>query len=303
MSQTSQRAVGKASGKVILLGEHAVVHGSPALAQAVPLGAEVAAERAAGPLRLRVEPWGLEVSAGDGTPGGTALAALARSLGTGITGVDLVGQSRLPPRAGLGSSAALATAAARALAASLAIELDDDLLFDAVQASERVFHGNPSGLDAAVAIRGGALRFDRENGVTPLEAEPVPLVVIHSGVEGRTAETVAAFGRWLAEHPDEGHDRLARIAELAEAGAAAVEGGDLEALGRAMDECHDHLSWFGVSTEELDRICRTARGAGAMGAKLTGGGGGGCAVALVRAENRGAVAEAARAAGYRVVLE
>jgi len=303
VSSPGARPTGFAGGKVILLGEHAVVHGAPALAVGIPLGIRVEAEPADGPLRLRIAPWGLAAAAADGSPAGSALAALARELGLAGSGASLTGEPGLPPRAGLGSSAALATAIARALAGLHAASLDDDQLFRAVQASERVFHGNPSGLDATVAIRGGVLRFDRERGATRLAVEPPRVVVAHSGAEGRTSETVAAFGRWLTEHPDEGHRRLARMAELAETGAEALQAGTIEALGEAMDECHAHLSWFGVSTAALDRICDVARGAGALGAKLTGGGGGGCAVALVAGPDEGsAVAGALASAGFQVVL-
>ncbi|MBW2276096.1 MAG: mevalonate kinase [Deltaproteobacteria bacterium] len=302
MSRPITKPTGFANGKVILLGEHAVVHGAPALAVGVPLGVRIDAKPSAGPIRIRIETWGLEASAGDGTPVGAALLALLRELGLGGTGVLLIGESRLPPRAGLGSSAALATAIARALVAFHSGEIGDDRLFEAVQASERVFHGNPSGLDAAVAIHSGVLRFEREHGAQQLDVEPPSLVVAHSGVEGHTAETVAGFARWLAEHPVDGQRRLARIAELSQTGVSAVCAGRIDRLGDAMNECHEHLSWFGVSTDALNRICEVARKAGALGAKLTGGGGGGCAVALVDPSDRSEVADALSAAGYEQVL-
>jgi mevalonate kinase len=216
-------------------------------------------------------------------------------------GAHLTGESDLPPRAGLGSSAALATAVARCLASFHGIELDRERLFAAVQSAERVFHGNPSGLDATVAIGGGVLRFDRANGPDPLDVAAPELVLAHSGAEGRTRETVAEFARTLENRPDEGRQRLARICELVEQGIAALERGDLRVLGRAMDESQEQLAWFGVSTADLDRICDIARSAGALGAKLTGGGGGGCAVALVRADDRRPVVRAVEAAGYEVL--
>ena len=293
---------GFAGGKVILLGEHAVVHGAPALAVGLPLGVTVTANPCTGPIRLRIDQWNLAASAGDGSPVGSAVLELTRRLGHSGTEVELVGESRLPPRAGLGSSAALATAIARALRAIDSAELGDDELFDAVQASERVFHGNPSGLDAAVAIHGGVLRFDRARGAELLGIEAPSLVVAHSGAQGRTAETVAEFARRLVDRGSEGQRRLARIAELAEVGVEAIVDGRLAALGEAMNACHEQLDWFGVSTDALNRICEIARAAGALGAKLTGGGGGGCAVALVDPSDTDAVADAIVSGGFEVVL-
>ena len=303
MSQPTTTTRGSANGKVILLGEHAVVHGAPALATGVPLGIRVQAAPSDGPTSVRIEPWNLDASAGDGTPVGAALSALTRAMGAPGTGVALTGEALLPPRAGMGSSAALATAIARALVAFYDLDIDTGGLYDAVQASERVFHGNPSGLDAAVAIHGGVLRFDREGGATRLEVEPPSLIVVHSGEEGNTAETVAGFARRLAEEPTDGERRLGRITELVESGISAIGVGDARALGNAMTECHQHLSWFGISTDALDRICEVALTAGAQGAKLTGGGGGGCAAALVDPTKRAAVADSVSAAGFEVVLK
>jgi mevalonate kinase len=302
MSSASDRSIGSAGGKVILLGEHAVVHGAPALATGVPLEVRVEAAPLDGPARVRIEPWGLAASVGDPTPVGRALAALLRELGLEMIGVSLSGESRIPPRAGLGSSAALATAIVRALAGFCDIGIDDQRQFGAVQASERVFHGDPSGLDAAVAIHGGVLRFDRAHGAEPVDAKPPPIVVAHSGTQGRTAETVARFANRLADRAAEGRRRLTRLAQLAEIGVEAIVDDRLAALGDAMNACHEQLDWFGVSTDELNRICDIARAAGALGAKLTGGGGGGCAVALVEPGDADAVADAIAAAGFEVVL-
>jgi mevalonate kinase len=302
MSSARDKPIGSASGKVILLGEHAVVHGAPALATGIPLGVRVEATSHDGPTRVRIESWNLDAAVNDGTPVGNALLALLEELGVTERGASLIGESRVPPRAGLGSSAALGTAIVRALAAFHDLEIDDDRVFTAVQASERVFHGNPSGLDAAVAIHGGVLRFDRENGAEPLRAEPPPIVVAHSGTEGRTAQTVAGFARQLADRAAEGQLRLARMAELTQIGVRAIGGNRLAELGAAMNECHEQLAWFGVSTDDLDHICDVARASGALGAKLTGGGGGGCAVALVDPADARAVADAIAAAGFEVVI-
>jgi len=294
-------AVGRAGGKVILLGEHAVVHGTPSLAVGLPDRMRVTAVREAGAVSLEVPAWGLRARVdGDGDHD-RALRSLVMALGMEGTGLRLVGEPGIPPRAGLGSSASVAAASARALCAISGIRPMPELIFDAVQASEKVYHGNPSGLDASVVIHGGVIRFSRRAGVHRVEAPPPPLVVIHSGQAGDTGMTVARFAQKLESDPARGGRRLEQIAALVEEGIDAIKVWDLPTIGAVMNENQGHLRWFGVSTDALDHICDLALGAGALGAKLTGGGGGGCAVALVTPELRDAVVAAAAAAGYSVV--
>jgi mevalonate kinase len=222
------------------------------------------------------------VVAGNETMEGQALERLAKKIGIASDGVRLVAKVDIPTRAGLGSSAALAAACARALVSLFNIDISDAHLYEAVQSSERVFHGTPSGLDATVALQGGILVFSREQGMRKISATPPPLLVVHSKEFGDTKTTVARFSERLAETGEEGYGRLSQISQLVERGIRALECGDLEKLGQAMNENHTHLSWFGVSTEMLDRIVKLALEAGALGAKLTGGGGGGCAVVLTK---------------------
>jgi mevalonate kinase len=263
-------------------------------------GVSATARAGDGPVSLEVPAWRYRVAASDGTLGGEALRALMEGLGVAPCGIVLEAEAGIPDRAGLGSSAAVAAACARAIASLTGAAFGDDRLFAAVQASETVFHGNPSGLDAAMALFGGVVRYTRAKGATRLDAAGPQVVVASSGEKGRTGETVAAFARRLADEPIEGPRRLAAVGDLVERGIEALLRGDLAAFGRAMDEDQEHLSWFGVSTSRLDRICEVARRAGALGAKLTGGGGGGCAVALV-APGDGAVARAIAEAGFEVV--
>jgi len=301
MSGVAGAAMGRACGKVILLGEHAVVHGAPALATALPLELRVEARRRPGPLALSAPGWGLDATAGDGTREGEALARLASALGIEPSGALLHVETEIPARAGLGSSAALAAAAARALVAFCGIDIDHAGLFAAVQASERIFHGNPSGLDAEVALGGRTILFSRAQGALAVAAPSLPLAVIHSGRPRETGAAVARFAGRLAKEPAQSRALIERIGDLARDAAEALGRGDLARLGRAMNENHEHLVRLGVSTAELDRICALAIEAGALGAKLTGGGGGGCAVILLGASGMEPARRAAEA-GFCVVF-
>ena len=286
--------IGHGSGKVILLGEHAVVHGVPAIAAGLSVGA-IAKAREGEPV-LSIAPWGVTVCAGEDTPLGAAFAALLAARATDARGDEtprehtVAATIALPGSAGLGSSAALGVATLRALDLADGIDRDFDRSQAVALAWERVFHGNPSGIDTAVALSGGLVRFrrhpaDGERALEPLAAgRALRVVVGHSGAPGSTKETVARVGLRKTEDPARFEAELNRFREVVRAGEHAVLAGDLDALGASFDRCHGLLARWRVSTDALDAMCERARAAGALGAKLTGGGGGGCMIALVRDE-------------------
>lgn len=270
--------VGRGHGKLLLCGEHAVVHGSGAIAVAVDRGTTVALTRIDGPTRVSSAHTDARV-----------LQALLAVLPP--TGVDVGVQTDLPVGRGMGSSAALAVALVRARAAAAGASLSVPEVYEQAMPIERTFHGNPSGVDVAVSAAGGCLYFRRGD---PPVREPLPaprfrLVVLDSGVAGDTGALVAAVA---ARRP--GIDpALARIGALVEEARAAL--GDPAALGALLDENHALLRQLGVSTPALDALVALAKQAGARGAKLAGAGGGGVVLAVV--DDPGPVLAAAAAAG------
>jgi mevalonate kinase len=293
---------GQAHGKAIVLGEHAVVHGQPALAAAISAQVTLEWERSEGSSSLSLESAGTSISTRlhDGSRLGEALLGLVRCLGAPTVGWRLRGECHIPLGSGLGSSAAIAAASARAVCAGLGLVRSEQELFEAVQASEKVFHGNPSGIDAAVALQGGVLRFSRDRGATPLALSLPRLVVVHSGEPKDTKVAVERFSQKLRDGGDEARQRIVRIGQLVELGISALARESLLELGQAMNENQEHLSWFEVSTSNLERICRIARGSGAHGAKLTGAGCGGVAIVLTNPGDDAPV-EALRRAGFQVI--
>jgi mevalonate kinase len=288
-------------GKVILVGEHAVVHGHAALAAGISTGiaVEARAGRTPGESRLSVPAWNLVASAGDGTPVGRALEAIVRRIEA--PGLDFVADARIPARAGLGSSAALSVAIARAAAAAVGRADATDAIDAAVMAAEEVFHGSPSGIDAAAAKSGVTGRFTRAAGW-----QPVPVlqkITICVGLSGRprdTAAQVAAVGRLRARLPV-ADELLALLGRLADDAGAALAKGDVDGLGRIMDVSHGLLAALRLSSPELETLVHGARAAGAVGAKLTGAGGGGAVIALAPGHARDVLARW-RAAGYEGFL-
>ena len=256
-----------APGKLILMGEHAVVYGHPALAMAVNQGMTVTLTRRDGPTGLD--------DAGITDPR-LQMALTAVLPGSGW-GVQI--ESTLPIGRGMGSSAALAVALARASLAAQGRTETPEAVDDLALKVERVFHGNPSGIDQTVCARGGAIRFRRgpEGPIyNSVDLPDLPIVVIDSGSAGNTAELVAAVA---AQRP-EVDPYLAKIGELFDATWPALMSGDLDTIGQAWHENHWLLRAIGVSTPTLDQITRLATDAGALGAKLAGAGGGGVVIAL-----------------------
>jgi mevalonate kinase len=286
-------ASGHAFGKVILLGEHAVVHGHPALAGALARGvtAEVTLG-GSGPSRLEVAGWDLTCTTDDDTPLAAALRALLAAAGVD-TAARVHAQATLPAGAGLGSSAALAVAVARALIRAKG-EVAPPAAVEAIaNAAERVFHDNPSGIDVALASRGGLGLYRRGLGLERLDAPPLVLAV---GLSGEP-RTTAAMVRRVADRLDANRPALARLGEAATAGAEAARAGDLGALGALFRAAHRDLAAIGVSTPGLEALVALATGAGALGAKLTGAGGGGAVIAIAPGREQ-LVVDAWRAAGY-----
>lgn len=274
-------------GKVILLGEHGVVHGRPALALAVERGAEARAFVHDGPTNvMRIEPWGVQVDDGPEEDSEKALLQRALRVATGFfedalrTRIDVM--MRLPGGAGMGSSAAIGVAVLRALEEVRGLAPDDERIYQRSLRWEGVFHGNPSGVDNAMATWGGLACFVRG---APLEritpALPVRVVASFSGSSSGTREMVASVASQLAREPA----RVTRIFDametLVHAGRRAIEVGDLVGLGAAMSENHALLQALSLSTATLDDMVSRALAAGALGAKVTGAGGGGCMIALV----------------------
>lgn len=300
------QAVGRGQGKLILAGEHAVVYGHPALVVGLERGARAVARRADDGLDRMVL---LEQRSGEPLfevvdvptpqePMERAWRAMLDALGARGQGVRVEVSLGLPPGAGLGSSAALAAACCRALASLLG--RDEATITRAVHASEGVFHGSPSGIDQAAALGGGLLRFERGDTptLTALHAPPLHLVIGQPAPGASTARMVASVAALIQRQPALGPHLCQTVGALVEAAQTALCAGDHAALGDLLNINHGLLVSLGVSTPTLDTACHIAREAGALGAKLTGAGGGGCVFALTTAETTPHILDAWDAHGW-----
>jgi mevalonate kinase len=269
----------QASGKVILLGEHAVVYGVSAIAAGLDQGATALATASPADQLLLGD---REVA--PDTDAGQAFAALLDALQ--VRGVRVEATLQIESGMGLGASAALGVAMARAVLDHVhgnAGPHGVQPVMQAAMAWERVFHGNPSGIDAAAACFGGCFRFSKATGVKPLVVKAaLPLVIALTSQAAATKQMVQQVAALRERKPDVVEKTMAGISSLVENAILCIEAGDRIGLGKLMDLNQVLLSGLFLSTSEIETACAVAREAGALGAKLTGSGGGGAVVALTQ---------------------
>ncbi|WP_178916991.1 mevalonate kinase [Natronomonas gomsonensis] len=295
-----------APGKVYLFGEHAVVYGEPAVPCAIERRARVTVEPR-DDHRLRVRAKDLTLDGFTVTWGGdaddrpdvnvpTPLVEAAMGYIDGAVeqardaadapeaGFDITVESDIPLGAGLGSSAAVVVAGIDAATRALGTDLTSEELADrAYQVEHEVQDGEASRADTFCSAMGGAVRVQGDDCRRLADPPNLPFVIGYDGGTGDTGELVAGV-RALKEEYGFAADTVEAIGDIVRNGEVALRNGDIEELGRLMDFNHGLLSALGVSARTLDTMVWAAREADALGAKLTGAGGGGCIVALDRTE-------------------
>lgn len=287
----------RAPSKVILVGEHFVVRGTPGLSAAIGLWSYACAERYEGPGFIEAPDLGVACRIGE-CSGVDGLEAIVREVGGGVR---LRVWSEAPMGAGLGSSASVSVAAAAAVLRAARGEFSLEEVERLAWIAERVHHGKPSGIDHTTALYGGVLRFESRGifGRIPLEARLI-LVIADTGVKRETRRAVQAVLSRFESHRAPMTLVYNAAALLVEEATRALIEGDVPRLGEIMDMMHGLLYSLGVSSPQIERLVWAARRAGALGAKLTGAGIGGVIVALVDSKRNGEeVAAALTAEGAR----
>ncbi len=268
-------ASASAGGKAILLGEHAVVYGHPAVAVPVPgLQVSVTLDRGTG--------W--QMAGGDTGDLGVldrARDAVLTAAGWDGDALRVTTAGNLPLSCGLGSSAALGVALARAVLRAMGKAEDTERVRQLANASEAVFHGNPSGVDVATILAGEPILFCKGSAPRPA---PVggrfDLWVVDSGVRSSTSEVVASVARLREQHPRRLAAALEGIGAAARDGRRALEQGSITGLAAAMTQAMDNLRVLEVSHPVIEGVAQAALGAGAAAVKLSGAGQGGVVLLL-----------------------
>jgi mevalonate kinase len=299
-----------APGKVILVGEHAVVYDQAAIAVPVTEVQARASVEAAAPGQ------GLVVNAPDldrriilrEAPQDEPLAHIVRAM-LAMMGIELEPDltvtvtSTVPVARGMGSGAAVSTAIVRALAKHYAHWMPSRAISDVVYRTEILHHGTPSGIDNTVVAYEKPVYFVKSKGWEVFWVKTSFLLAIaDTGIQSSTREVVGDLRRRYQDDPDRYEPLFARVGELATDARAAIEVGQVSLLGDLMNENHALLQQMEVSCPELDRLVTAAREGGALGAKLSGSGWGGNIIALITEDTRGRVDMMLRLAGASRVI-
>lgn len=301
-------ATASAPGKFILHGEHAVVYGVPAIAcpvAGVSATAHVYPKETPG---IVVDAIDLNAQIRTQTdldhPLSLATNNLLAQLGISPPpGLTIKLQSTIPIAAGLGSGASITTALIRALAQALGKQLTNATVSDLVFEIEKLFHGTPSGIDNTVVAYAQPVWFIRDQELIPLKTKtPFHILIGDTGIASETVTAVAGVRQRFDANPDQYQAYFDAIAALAHNAREIIETGNPAELGLLFNENHRLLQRIGVSNAELDTLVNAAKNAGALGAKLSGGGLGGNMIALVTADKIEPVTQALQAAGATRVI-
>jgi mevalonate kinase len=298
--------IGRAHAKAIVLGEHAVVYGAPAIALPVPQltvtaragwsshsgddggdlsftmsgsASRAVVTQASHSLRRLVGAFKERMGVHDGPP-----------LQVGLNGA-------IPPGRGLGSSAANSRAVVMALAGLFGRELTEDMAFDLVQTAENMTHGRASGVDAMTVGASAPLLFQAGRARRPAIGCDDVFIVADSGTAGSTKEAVELLRAGFGQRAGAREAFVQRATRLVDqAGRALAEGRPAE-LGARLTDYHELLHDAGLSTDRIDTLVRAALAAGSHGAKITGGGLGGCVLVLASPQAAGRVTQQLLEAG------
>lgn len=265
---TKEVGVGQAHSKIILIGEHAVVYGYPAISLPL-LEVEVTCR-----VVPATTPWRLF----EEDTLSMAVYASLEYLNIKDAYIRCQIDSAIPEKRGMGSSAAISIAAIRAVFDYYQTELPHDVLEILVNRAEMIAHMNPSGLDAKTCLSDQPIRFIKNVGFEELAMDlSAYLVIADTGVYGHTREAIQV----VESKGKEALPFLYELGELTQQAEEAIKARNAVMLGEILTKAHENLKEIGVSSLEADALVETALQHGALGAKMSGGGLGGCIIALV----------------------
>jgi len=302
---------GSGFGKVILFGEHFVVHGVPGIVSAIDSTVDAEVKKIVEGITVKDERKGAkDYTTKKRTQQKESIERMLKTMGIDLekASLEILLGGNLPGFSGIGASAASSVAIARAIAEEFKMDLSDERINEIAYEAEKAYAGIPSGIDNTAATYGGLIWFKRNLSGGPDTIEklsirkPVEIVMGDTGIVADTKEMVAGVAARKKRNPEKYNPLFKQAEDLAFTARKALEEFDLRKVGKLMNENHRLLQEIEVSCKELDYLVNLAREKGAFGAKLTGGGGGGCMVALTPGkELQEAVATAMEKEGFKVL--
>lgn len=282
-----------APGKLMLFGEHAVVYGRPCIVTAVDHRMRVSIELLSGEkIEINAPDVGVKNYVGDILDLRKAnLPKGVRFVGTAInnffktydvtSGLRVKTKSDFSSEFGFGSSSAVTVGVIKALSELFGKKLTNEQIFKLSYKTILDVQGVGSGFDLAAAIWGGTTYFvTGGKKIVPLNIKELPLIVGYTGIKADTPTLVRQVARIYKDQKRLVEMVFDTIANLVEEVKRALRKSDLKRLGKLMDINQGLLDVLGVNSVELSNLIFTVRENGALGAKLSGAGGGDCMIAL-----------------------
>ena len=269
----NRKGRGVSHSKIILMGEHSVVYGYPAIA--IPLKniqMECIVERSRIPF-FHNEKDTLS----------TAVHTVLKYLNRKNENIKYKVISDIPPKRGMGSSAAVSIAAIRGVFDYFNRKVDNTTLEKLVNEAEIIAHNTPSGLDAKTCLSDSAIKFIKNKGFKNIDMNlGAYLLIADTGIHGHTRDAIMN----IKNMGNKALPMLEKLGKLTEETEKFIEKKDVVNIGKNMIFAHEELKMLGVSIEKSDILVKTAIAEGAYGAKMSGGGLGGCIIALMESREK-----------------
>lgn len=282
MSQTVSTS---APGKIILTGEHFVVHGAYSIAAAINKRVNVTIRKGTGASRITSGNAVSKISENDGKFNAVKTVLKNVLEKKNETSVEVVISSEIPSGSGLGSSAAASVAVGAAALKLFGMPTDRRTIFELAMQGEKSVHGNPSGIDVEASIQGGLLLFSKYAGAKSIPLDrSLQLLVAFSGKRRNTSSLIARVALKKRAYPHLFESLTNASSFLTLSILDSITKGDLPRLGAFMNLSQATLSWLGVSNATLEGMIDCATNQDVFGAKLTGAGGGGSIIILPKPE-------------------
>ncbi|OGH20105.1 MAG: mevalonate kinase [Candidatus Levybacteria bacterium RIFCSPHIGHO2_02_FULL_37_13] len=309
------RIMVSAPGKLMLLGEHAVVYNHPCIVTAVDQRMYVNVEVLDEPVfefyapDVQVVSYKKplsEIGKGDIPKGARfveiAVKEILHFVQNDNIGLKVTTKSEFSSQFGFGSSSASTVCTIKAVSEILGLNLTNKEIFDLSYKTVLDIQGKGSGFDIAAAVYGGTIYFVTGGKIIePLDVKKLPLVVGYSGIKADTVTLVNQVKKSFANRQDKLTEIYNNIGVLVYKAKDALINMDWQKLGKLMNKNQDLLRELGVSIKKLDNMIKLAIQAGAYGAKLSGAGGGDCMIALHSVQGKLSVQEAIKKAGGDVI--